>query len=618
MIRYIVACLGIALLSLATLSPLPTAAAEATSSSPQVERISGSDEFAVAAAAAKNFPSGQPVAFVVSVDAHPDAMVAATRAAGINAPVLLVNTRSVPAATREALTRLSPQRIVVVGGDGVVSDGVLTDLRGYASTGSVQRVSGLNRYVTAAELAQKFDRGTRRVYLAGGHGYADAMTGAALAGYQGSPMALTPKDRLHPATASALRHLRPQEIVILGGSGVVSSAVAKKLSAYATTGKVTRIAGVDRYATAAKIADKFPASSSHAYVALGTSYSEALSAAAAAGKAHAPLLLLRSSSVPKATHTSLGRKALDTIHAVGTRASIPDAVIRELMGGTTPPSPPPTDEPLLGGYLGGPMERPDERFRESFGAWPDLASTYYQAQGRGGGKINRAYEQARIDRGTIPVITVTPVNGPYSMKEIGSGAADGWIDYWARELGNLRGEVWFTLDHEFEVKLNQGKYPSSTTPLDYARAFNRFQARVKAKAPNVKFLYWYGHHDREKIDAVGSRIDRPDVIALDPYVFDHHSGRTTFEQMAQPKLDWLRSRSWYDGQPIILGEFAKDTGHGEQNVEDFLTKLRPRMEALGLSGALYFSRNKSGDILADLTTSAFPDARRAFGASVRN
>lgn len=616
MIRYAVALFSAIFLSLSTLGAAPTAAQDETTSSVSVTRVTGTDAYAVAAAAAQSIPSGQPVVFVVNAQAYPDQMVAATRAGGINAPVLLVSATSVPTVTRQALTRLDPQRIVVVGGDGVVSDSVVGALRSYAATGVVERVSGVNRYVTAADLAQKFQRGTDRVYLAGGLGYADAMAGAALAGFQEVPMALTPRDTLHPSTREALQHLRPSEIVILGGTGVVSSSVAQQVAAYATSGRVSRISGVDRYATAAKMADRFPGSTSRAYVGPGLSYAEALVAAAAAGRDNSPLLLTRATSVPSSTAGALAGLSLDSIVAVGTVSSISDAVVQELRqgGGGSDPS----GRPLLGGYLGAPGERPDERYRESFGAWPDLASTYYQAQGRGGGTINRSYEKARVDRGTIPLITVTSVNGPYSMRQIGSGAADPWIDYWATELGNLRGEVWFTFDHEFEVKLNQGKFGSATTTDDYVRAYNRFQQRVKAKAPNVKFVYWYGYHDTKKIEAIGSGLNRPDILALDPYVFDHHASDTSFEEMAAPKLTWLRSRSWYAGQPIIFGEFAKDTQHGEQNVVDFLSKLRPKMDDLGVSGAVYFSRDKPGDIMADLTKSSYPKARNAYGESVRN
>lgn len=310
-----------------------------------------------------------------------------------------------------------------------------------------------------------------------------------------------------------------------------------------------------------------------------------------------------------------------------TNGPSPDPVVTSSPSSVTEPSPVPPTAPvtepwpaargaLVGGYLGAPTEHPDQRFHEFFGDWPDLASSYYQAQDRGGGVLNLAYEQVRIDRGTIPVLTVTSTDGPYTMREIGSGTADQWIDSWATDLSELDGEVWFSFDHEFEVKLNQGKFSAETSLDDYVSAYNRFQQRVRAQAPNVKFMYWYGYSDREKIDHIGAGIDRPDIIALDPYVFSHHDPTTSFEEMAEPKLDWLLDRSWYDDQPIIFAEFAKDTRHGDDNVADFLTDLRPRMDAIGVAGAIYFSRDKSGDIEADLTTGNWPLATLALESAV--
>lgn len=279
------------------------------------------------------------------------------------------------------------------------------------------------------------------------------------------------------------------------------------------------------------------------------------------------------------------------------------------------PPPPPATSALLGAYMGNPSSQPDERFAAEFGH-PDIMSSYYQASGRPGGTINSTYEVARSKKGTIPLITVTSTGGvdssgnvlpmPYTMPEIGNGTADSWIIYWRDQLKKIPGEVWFTFDHEHEVKHNQGLHLPATNEQEYAVAYNRFMSIVKnptTGASNVKFLYWYGYSDVAAIDLIGSLINPPDMFAFDPYVFANRTGgsTTTFAQMAQPKLDWLRSRSWYADQPIIFAEFAKDTSYGDTNVANFLTDLRREMDALGMHGAVYFSRDKSGDIMADIT-----------------
>lgn len=299
-------------------------------------------------------------------------------------------------------------------------------------------------------------------------------------------------------------------------------------------------------------------------------------------------------------------------------------IYSESSGGPPDPDPgggdpdPGGDTPLLGVYLGNHHENPDTVYRDNLGVWPDVSSQYYQAQGQAGGTINVAAENTKLSRGIIPLITVTAANGPWTHAQIASGAADAWINYWADSLESLNpGEIWFTFDHEFEVKLNQFKFAWTPTLGDYIGAFNRFKTIVKAARPDLKFIYWYGYADQAKINTIGSGLDSPDIIGFDPYVFAHHNPSTTFEQMVQPKLDWLHSRSWYGGQDIILAEFAKDTVFGDASVADFLTNLRPKMASLGLHGAVYFSRDKPpNDIMANvISNNNWPLSKAALSLS---
>ncbi|MGI8949313.1 MAG: cell wall-binding repeat-containing protein [Ornithinimicrobium sp.] len=600
------------------MAPEPTQAvtvptADPCNGGPAVTRVSGTDRYATSAGVSQEWPGGQAVAFVVSGQTYPDAVSASGRAADVNAPVLLTRRDSVPAQTAQALRRLRPDRIVVVGGTAAVSTNVARQLGRYASR-PVERVSGSNRYATSAAVAGKYSPGQSKVFLASGEDFPDALAGSALAGDLEVPLLLTPRDRLDAATVALLRKLAAREVVVLGGSGVISSAVAKQAAAYSTSGRWSRLAGADRYATAEAIAKQFPRGAERSYVASGQLFPDALVGAALAGRRGAPMILTPRSGLAAGTRGALEHQRPEAISVLGGSKVVSSAVLRSLARYAAVSE---NCRPMLGGYLGSANESPDERFKANFGAYPDLASTYYQAQGRGGGRINFDYERSRISRGTIPVLTVTSRKGPWTMEQIGSGAADKWIDSWVADLAKLDAEVWFTFEHEFEVKLNQGQLAKGTTVAQYIRAYNRFQSRVKAGAPKVKFLYWYGYFDTAKIDAIGTGINRPDVVALDPYVFKHRPASTTFEQMAQPKLQWLRGRSWYAGQPIIFAEFAKDTRFGDANVARFLSNLRPRLADLRVTGAIYFARDKGpADIEADITQREWDQARAAYRRSV--
>ncbi|WP_256838329.1 cell wall-binding repeat-containing protein [Ornithinimicrobium faecis] len=583
-----------------------------TPSAVTVQRLAGQNRYETATEVSGKWSGTVDRAYVVSGHNFPDALIAASRAGVFDAPVFLTKPDHLPSETVKELQRLSPTRITVIGGELSVSNGVVDQLGNYAGSEGVERIVGANRYETSAKVANRYKPGHERVFLASGETYPDALSAAAVAGTRQNPLLLTRHDALPAAVAEQLQRLSPDEIIIVGGPSAVSDAVAAEAASQANA-EFRRVAGPDRYKTSAAVAKEFSPDRTPGYVASGHDYADALVVSALAGRDRVPVVLTPSDRLAEGSIDALSHLAPDSIFVVGGPRAVSNGVIEDLEGAESPNPPP--GAALLGGYLGSPNENPDERFHDNFGAWPDIASTYYQADGQGGSTINGPYEQARIDRGTIPVLTVTSANGPYSMKQIGAGQADSWIDYWADELAALDGEVWFTFDHEFEVKLNQSKWSPAPSLEDYVNAYNRFQSRVKAKAPNVQFMYWYGYSDTAKIDAIGSGINRPDIIAMDPYVFSHHDPETTFEQMAEPKLDWLKSRGWYDDQPIIFAEFAKDTVHGDVNVANFLTDLRPRMEELGLHGAIYFSRDKPGDVMADLTKSSWPKAREALEES---
>lgn len=91
--------------------------------------------------------------YVATGQNFPDALAGGTLAAAKGAPLLLVNTNSIPSATKDALTALDPNRIFIIGGPAAVSNQVRDALVPYTSSGLVTRVAGADRAATAAEVA---------------------------------------------------------------------------------------------------------------------------------------------------------------------------------------------------------------------------------------------------------------------------------------------------------------------------------------------------------------------------------------------------------------------------------------------------------------------------------
>ena len=292
-----------------------------------VVRLAGSDRYATSAAiSAATFSPGVSVAYVATGANFPDALSGAPAGGVEDGPVLLVRTDSVPAPTAAELARLAPRRIVILGGTGSVSGTVASALAAY-TTGSVTRLSGPNRYATSAAIsAATFSPGVPVAYVATGSNFPDALSGAPAGGVTGGPVLLVRPDLVPAPVASELTRLRPQRIVILGGTGSVSGTVASALAAY-TTGSVTRLSGPNRYATSAAIsAATFSPGVPVAYVATGATFPDALSGAPAGGVEGGPVLLVTADSIPDVIATELIRVRPQRIIVLGGSTTVSQSV----------------------------------------------------------------------------------------------------------------------------------------------------------------------------------------------------------------------------------------------------------------------------------------------------
>lgn len=275
-------------------------------------RVSGSNRYATAVAVSEaTFDPGVPIVYVATGKAFPDALAAAAAAGALGGPVLLSDTTSISSDTLAEIRRLSPNRIVVVGGTSAVSDAVKEQLAEIAPT---DRIGGSNRYDTAARIAlDAFDGPVPIAYVATGKDFPDALAAAAAAGAQGGPVLLTEPGFLPSWTSDALIALQPNKIVVVGGTAVVSTAVEASLNQIQDN--TERVAGSNRFHTAALLAE-FSLNPNTVFVATGRSFPDALAGAAAAGFLGLPLLLTEPTFVPPNTSTKLGEFVMDPMTVI--------------------------------------------------------------------------------------------------------------------------------------------------------------------------------------------------------------------------------------------------------------------------------------------------------------
>jgi peptidoglycan-N-acetylglucosamine deacetylase len=319
--------LGLILLLLPALVLLPGAGAVPAPVAQQVvpaagdpgfrlERLSGSDRYATAAAVSRRFfPVGVPVVFVVSGATFPDGLAAGPAGARLNGPVLFTHRASLSPATRTEVDRLNPGRIVVVGGTSAVSENVRNQLA-TLTTGTVTRIPGADRYATAAALSRHaFPSGAVTAYVATGGSFPDALSGGAAAAVQGAPMLLTRATALPDQTRAELERLNPTRIMVLGGTGAVSAAVADQLAAIAP---VERVSGADRYQTSLALSRRvFGVDRPGVILATGRSFPDALASGAPTRFTRGPVLLTTGTTFAANTTAELVRLSPTRAYVLG-------------------------------------------------------------------------------------------------------------------------------------------------------------------------------------------------------------------------------------------------------------------------------------------------------------
>jgi secreted trypsin-like serine protease len=195
-----------------------------------------------------------------------------------------------------------------------------------------ERIAGASRYDTAAQIATgRYGADVDIVFVVTGTEYPDGLGAASAASQSLAPILLTQRDALPQATKDALGTLSPAEIIVVGGTGAISAAVVTELEQYADTHTVTRIAGTDRYDTAARLSQAFfpePAGDDLAILlASGETFADTLGGAAAAAYAPpSPLLLTARDSLPAATQAELVRHHPSTLYIVGGTGAVSAAV----------------------------------------------------------------------------------------------------------------------------------------------------------------------------------------------------------------------------------------------------------------------------------------------------
>lgn len=365
------------LVSATALVVVPGAAAQSGESELAVVeliRYGGADRYATSLLVAEAFAAdaGDSLDWAVMVSGRSwhEAVVAASVAGSLEAPVLMTPPDRVRDDALEFLDRVDVSKVLLVSTDSGSTRSIDTAVDGQLRDAglTVERIGGSDQFLTSVTVAERLgsagtlgDSGATAI-IASGEVFADALVAGPLSARGAHPVLLTPQDRLHSAVAGYLQDARISSVVLMGGTAALSEAVETSISEMGLS--VDRMAGATRFETATRTA-QFAAqhssdgcfSSGRVGLARARVPFDSFSAAPLMARECAPLVLTDPKKIPQSTATYLDgvrRSAEDgdvTLIVFGGDAAVSQAAIDAYVtrGDASEPEASETAAPRCGG-----------------------------------------------------------------------------------------------------------------------------------------------------------------------------------------------------------------------------------------------------------------------------
>ncbi len=194
----------------------------------KVNRFGGSDRFATNDLILNqlNVAQGTPV-IITNSENFPDALGISSLAASKGWPILLSNPGNLSPTVQAFLSSDKPTTVYIVGGEGVMRESILNQIRTLSPGTQIQRLGGSDRFETLSKILNMFYPHPSQIYVANGDDFADALSGSPLAASQNAPILLVnPKSNQLPQSIEnyliTLRNNNVQpQVNVLGGDSAV-------------------------------------------------------------------------------------------------------------------------------------------------------------------------------------------------------------------------------------------------------------------------------------------------------------------------------------------------------------------------------------------------------------
>lgn len=289
-----------------------------------VRRLSGTDRYSTSIAISKEGWTNSDYAILTSGENYPDALSAAPLAKKYNCPIILTSKYSLSDNIISELKRLSVKEVFVLGGTGVLSTNIDSQLSSINI--KVTRVAGSDRYETSSKIAENL--GTHdEVFIASGEDFADALSAAPIASIKNIPILLSSKDNLSKSTANFINGKSIYKSYVVGDTNSLSQNILNSLANF----NGERIDGADKYDRNINVINKFKdqINFNTIFIASGNDFPDSLSGCALASKTNSPVILVNNNTIDKVKNL-IKDKDIKNIVILGGEGAVLNSVKDEL------------------------------------------------------------------------------------------------------------------------------------------------------------------------------------------------------------------------------------------------------------------------------------------------
>ncbi|WP_170932676.1 bacterial Ig-like domain-containing protein [Desulfosporosinus sp. FKB] len=263
----------------------------------EVNRLAGQSQVDTALAIAKaNYTGMLSNVVLTTADNYQDALAGSVLAYKLNAPILLVGSSETDQAKALDYMKLNLDplgNVYLLGGIAAVSADMEAKIKADGFS-KITRLGGTDGNDTCVKITDQLQaKSGTPIVLVNGENYPDVLSISSIAAENQYPILLVQKDGISDGVKNEIAAIKPSKVYIIGGEGVISSAVESQVEQVTSLDKanIVRIAGQDRYDTSLAVAQYFNLSGQSVCITTGNNFQDALAGSVYAANHNTPIIL---------------------------------------------------------------------------------------------------------------------------------------------------------------------------------------------------------------------------------------------------------------------------------------------------------------------------------------